>query len=557
MAAGCPVCGQRLPRGARVCDVCGQPIPSADAAEFTPGDLAPTAGLQQEVVAVDGSDRTTSQVVGGTSERVPSRRGRALIVAGAVLVALGFSAGFVAFRAPGPQTRDGTAYGLARLSADPGLRWQQPLAQVAPDLGCPTAPAQDIPSADACSITASAIVHDVVVVAVQRAQQAELVGLARADGAVRWHKRAPAGSTYDCMVTGGRLWCLTTPLIYQVIKRVPPRGGVPVFSTIPERSAAYHSAALARLEPMTGAVLHSASVPGSGQGVGFAGTGTGGFYVLGRESQNAGTVVRFSARGAAQWSHPIDLIDREPNFSSLTGKVTTPQVYELNGQALVSLAEVAGRQAVFTIAGGLPVRSAPGHVVTVLAGTVVGQVGNSVLMIGGHVVPENAVAVLSADDRSPGEPVLVTRFSAPHDDSPYDATLAAFETRTASDPLRATHLLQVGDEPVAYCSGVIITLAAGALAGYDAASGERRWVAGDLDGAELQVRCSGSQVVVANEYQAVAFSLEDGAQAWSITYPLGSLVTNGGYGDPADGLVAGPSDDTGLPTGTTSMSYLR
>lgn len=557
MAAGCPVCGQRLPRGARVCDVCGQPVTCTGAAESTPGELAPTAGLQQDVGAVDGSVRATAQVVSGTGARVPSRRGRALIVAGAVLVALGVSAAYVAFRVPGPQTRDGTAYGLTRLSADPGLRWQQPLTQVAPDLGCPSAPAQDMPSANACSITASSIVHDVVVVAVQRAQQAELVGLARVDGAVKWHKRAPAGSTYDCMVTGGRLWCLTTPLIYQVLKRVPPSGGVPVFSTIPERSAAYRSAVLSRLEPGTGAVLHSAAVPGSGQGVGFAGTGSGGFYVLGRMSQNAGMVVRFSARGAEQWSHPIDLINRKSNVSNVTGNVTTPQVHELNSQALVSLAEVAGRQAVFTIAGGVPVRSAAGHVVTVLAGTVVGQVGNSVLRIAGRSVPENAVAVLSADDRSAGEPVLVTRFSAPQRDSPYDSILAAFETRAVSDPLRATHLLQVGDEPVAYCSGVIVTLAAGALAGYDAASGERRWVAGDLDGAELQVRCSGSQVVVANEYQAVAFSLQDGAQAWSITYPLGSLVTNGGYGDPADGLVAGPSDDTGLPTGTTSMSYLR
>lgn len=534
MAADCPVCGQPPSRRAQVCEVCGEPIG-----------------------AIKSTDRTTREALSGTSGLVRPGRVRLLTLTGLVIVGLALSATYVALRSPEPPTRDGTAYGVARLSAEPGLRWQHPLAQVAPDLRCPTALALDMPSADACSITASSVVQGIVIVAVQRAQQAELVGLARADGVVKWRKRAPSGSTYDCMVMSGLLWCLTTPLTYQVIKKEAPSDGIPVVNISAQRSAAYRSAALTRLEPTTGAVLHSSAVPGSGVGVAFAGVGLDGFYVLGRGSQTVGTVARFSAQGGALWSRAITLIDRESNFSTLTRKVVSPQVHELFGRALVSLAEVAGRQAVFTIARGAPVPSGAGHVVTVLGATVVTQVGGSALSIGGRMIPENAVAVLSADDRSRGEPVMVTRFSAPDPASTDGLTLAAFATRAAVDPLRATHPLQIGDEPVAYCSGVIVTLAAGALAGYDAATGVRRWVAGDLDGANLQVRCSGSQVVFANEYQAVAFSLENGAQTWSITYPLGSLVTNGGYGDPGDGLVAGPTDDAGLPTGTTSMSYLR
>ncbi|MEO8749582.1 MAG: hypothetical protein ABI384_04220 [Allobranchiibius sp.] len=483
---------------------------------------------------------------------------RWMVAAGVVVLSVSLSASYVALRSTPPRVPDGVAYGRVRLSSDPGLRWQRNFEQIAPDLGCPTAVTQDNPSVDACSVTASATVDGLVVVAVQRSQRAELVGLATRDGSVKWRRQSPTGSTYDCMVTGGRLWCLSVPLFYPVIEHNTPNGATDgSFDVLPRRSAAYRSASLVRLEPTTGAVVAGSPVPGSGVGAAFAGVGRGGFYVLGRGPTPAGTVVRYSGRGEMQWSHRVTLVLLQSSSSTLTRRVATPQVHELQGRALVSLAQVAGRQAAFTVVGGAPVRSAVGHIVTVLGRTVVSQVGSGTLRVDGHEIPENALAVLSADDRSGGEPLLVTQFSAVDPNGPGAAGSAGFTLRSPPHPTVGGHSLQARDQPVAYCAGVVLTLADGAVAGYDSVSGVRRWTAGVLDGADLQVRCNGSQVVFANSYQATAFSLDSGTQIWTVSYPLGSIVTGGGFGDPPQGLLAGPSNNTGLPTGTTSVSYLR
>lgn len=557
MTAVCPVCGQRLPGGARVCNVCGEPICETDSAHSVPQALAPTAGLAQDIDAPaparGGRDGSTSALAW-----LPVQL-RLLLLVSLVIVGLALAATYAALRSPPQRWPDGAAFGVARMSAYPALRWQAALTQIAPDLRCPRAASQDNPSLDACSVTASATVQDVVVVAVQRSQQAELVGLRRADGAVKWRKQAPAGSTYDCLVTDGRLWCLTVPLIYQVIQKDPPVAGVAHDFTISrQRSAAYRGAALTRLEPSTGQVLHTSAAPGSTQSVAFAGVGIGGFYVLGHGSSAAGTVVRFSDRGEAQWSHPVTLVQPPSSVSVLRGSLATPEVYELGGRVLVSLSEVAGRQVVFRLTDGAPVRSDPGHIVSVLGGTVVTQVGSGALRIGQYEVQENAVAVLAADDRSAEEPVLTTRFTDSGLDRSIGAGVAGFVARSPSDPIGDRHLMQAQDQPVAYCAGVVLTLAnGGVLAGYDPASSARRWVGSVLDDTDLQVRCVGSQVVFATGYSATAFSVHNGAQTWSLTYPLGSILTGRGYGDPGDGLVAGPSNDNVLPTGTTSVSYLR
>lgn len=560
MAMACPVCGRRRRRSARRCDICGEPVAAGTTVSAL---LASTAG-RGYLVAGDDADTTPDAAESvrdrpdGNTARKLSRGSRWMVAAGLVVLSLSLSTTYVALRSTLPQVPDGVAYGRVRLSSDPGLRWHRDVAQIAPDLGCPAAVTQDNPSADACSVTASTTVDDLVVVAVQRAQRAELIALATRDGAVKWRRRAPAGSTYDCMVTGGRLWCLSVPLFYPVIERTIPNGATDgSFDVFLRRSAAYRSADLVRLEPSTGAVVAGSPVSGSGAGAAFAGVGRGGFYVLGRGQEPAGTVVRYSGRGDMQWKHRVTLVLRQSSSSTLTRKVAAPQVHELQGRALVSLAQVAGRQAVFTVLGGVPVASAFGHVVTVLDRTVVSQVGSGTLMVDGHAIPQNALAVLSADDRSGGEPLLVTRFSAFESDDSGAAESAGFTLRSPSQPAVGGHRLPAQDQPVAYCAGVVLTLADGAVAAYDSASGVRRWTAGMLDGADVQVRCNGSQVVFANSYQATAFSLDSGTQTWTVAYPLGSIVTGGGYGDPPQGLLAGPSNNTGLPTGTTSVSYLR
>lgn len=552
MATDCVVCGRRLSRKARVCNVCGEPTDPSGSAGYARA-LAASAAAQQDVAAVAEPDHTAGQLTDGTTR---PRRVRLLLLAGVVTVVLALSGTYAALRSAPPRAPDGAAYGVVQLSADPGLRWQHPVAQVAPELRCPTA-ATEAASAtyQLCSVTTSATVGDTVVVSVQRSQHAELVGLARADGEVKWHKSAPAGSTYNCMVLNKRLWCLTVPLIYQVVTNDSPIADTDsLFSSGPRRSASYSSAVLTRLEPSTGAILNSSPVSGSTAGAAFVGIGFGGFYVLGRGSDSAGTVIRFSMNGAPQWNHLLTLV--QPRKGLL---VPNPQVYERAGAALVSFGEVAGRQAVFSVEGGTPVRSASGHVVTVVGGIIVTQTGSTVLSIGPRKVPENAVAALPADDRSTAEPVLSYRFSDA-DPDPYslnDPTPPTVVVRAPADPLRTTHRLQEGDEPIAYCGGVIVSAMTNVYSGINPTSGARVWVVVGDAGLNPQIRCTGSEVVIANEYRATAISVKNGAQVWSVSYPVGSAVTDSGYGDPEDGLVVGPSRDAGIGANTTSLSYLR
>ncbi|MEO8751030.1 MAG: PQQ-binding-like beta-propeller repeat protein [Allobranchiibius sp.] len=533
MARSCPVCGQRLPRKARVCGVCGEPIRATSSqAPFTV--LAPTAGLQQAAGGgAEVADFDQLQRWSGADRAHPSRA-RLLVLTVVVVLGLALGATYAALRSAPPRVPDGAAYGVVRVSSSPKVRWQHPLAQIAPDLRCPTVVTPTPPIADPCVVTASATVADVVVVSVQRSQQAELVGLSKADGGVTWHRRAPAGSTYDCMVLNKRLWCLTVPLAYQPL------------SGRPQLSAAYRSAVLTGLDPTTGVVLRSSPIPGSSVAAAFAGVGVrpSGFYVLGRDSNSAGTVVRFSVNGTPQWNHLVTVIQPQGSFSGITGEEASPQVHELAGRALVSLSEVGGRAAIFAVQKGTPIRSAPGHVLTVIDQSVVTQVGRGQMSIGNRKVADNAVSVLSADDRSPGEPVLTTQFST-----------GSFVTRAPTDPVHNAHHLHTGEEPVAYCGGVIVTSMRGVFAGYDPTSGAGRWATVFDGGTYPQIRCTHDSVVITNDSRASGFSLTAGAQLWTADYPNGSRLTSSGYGDPQDGVVAGPANFLTNPS--TSLSYLR
>ncbi len=417
----CPVCGQRLPRKARVCGICGEPI-NATSVASTSMVLAATAGLQQ---AASMADSDTAAVSPSNGPAWP-RRARFAVLAGAVVVGLALIATYAALRSAPPRVPDGAAYGVVRVSSDPQLRWQHPLAQIAPGLRCPTVVRSTDPIADACVVTASATVADVVVVSVQRSQQSELIGLSGANGAIRWHMRAPAGSTYDCMTLNKALWCVTVPLIYQAVTDKSPVAGTNSLSNSgPRFSAAYRSAVLTGLDPATGVVLRSSPIPGSNVSAIFAGAavGSNGFYVLGLGSNFAGTVMRFSVNGTPQWKHVVS-VPPQLSSSRITGQFAGPQVHEVAGRALVSLSEVGGRQAVFAVQGGTPIRSAPGHVVTVIDGVVVSQIGDGLLSIDNRKVADNAVPVLSVEDRSTGESVLTT-----------SSFTGGFTTRAPTDPL--------------------------------------------------------------------------------------------------------------------------
>lgn len=564
----CSVCGRRAARGAVACATCGEPFAGSETVSRV---LATTAGRSDGAGAADlGGEQLGDAPDGNGSDGSivgrSSRSLRWLVVASVLTVCFSLSATYVALREAPQHIPDGNASGQVRLSSDPQVRWQHPLNEVAAALGCPTAlPSSSSPedpgglsAKDLCSVTSSAIAGDLVIVAVQRSQRAELVGLARETGSILWHRTAPAGSTYDCLVTTGRLWCLTVPLFYQVVDNTSPiDGDQSSFSSHSERSAAYRGATISRVDVATGAILHNSQVAGAPEGAAFAGVGSGGFYVLGHGLQDEGTVARYSMGGQAQWSHPVSLVRLQSSFSLVTGQVARPQVNELRGRALVSLAQVAGRQAIFAVAGGAPVNAGAGHVVTVLDTTVVTQVGDGALTVGTRRIPENATAVLSADDRTRGEPLLATVFPFPDPSGQDGPVSTAYVARSPSDPVAAPRRLSPDDQPIVICGGVIVTLGSAVLAGYDAATGVRRWVADGAAGNDVQARCTDSQVVLANGYRISGYSLQSGANAWTLSIPVNSSIGDSRSGDPSDGMVVGLSGELNPPGDRGGLSYLR
>lgn len=215
MPRTCSVCGRRAARGAGVCATCGEPFA---ASETVSRKLATTAGRSDIAgVAVAGlgseqpADGSVGDVSDGSAAPRSSQSPRWLVVASALIVCLALSATYAALRAAPQRIPDGNADGQVQLSSEPKVRWQLPLTAIAPDLDCPAAPVsstspQDpggLMAADTCAVTSSATAGDVVVLAVERSQRVELVGLARSTGAVMWHRATPAGATYDCMVTRG------------------------------------------------------------------------------------------------------------------------------------------------------------------------------------------------------------------------------------------------------------------------------------------------------------------------------------------------------------------
>lgn len=142
--ARCQVCRQRLARDSQACDMCGEPVRA-----HHDGDLGAAVSTQHPDLVIDPEpDRSIVSDVEGADAggrdaadlgTAPARRGRRKrkLVAGGVLVAL--IAATTAYVTSRDDTRktDGAAYGVVRLSSDPGPRWQVQLAAVAPVLGFP------------------------------------------------------------------------------------------------------------------------------------------------------------------------------------------------------------------------------------------------------------------------------------------------------------------------------------------------------------------------------------------------------------------------------------
>lgn len=510
----CSVCHHRVTRGEQACPICGEPV-----ARVSRGGPKPAVGA-----------RVISR------PRLSRRRPR-LIAGGVLLVGLSVTGVFVIHGRSGSTGPPDAAYSVARLASDPGARWQRPLGEVAPGLRCGSASATNDPGNDVCTVVDSAVTTAAAVVVVRKGARSELVGLARENGTVRWRRTAPAGSSYRCLTVEGRLWCLTTPAPGSAFFAVARRGESQA-GAMPQVAGGYRGSTLTEVRPETGATVRSTKVPGSQRSAQFGGIGRRGLYVIAGSTATGTTVLRYSDRGALQWSRSVTVtadIVRIPDF----GGVPPVRVIEQAGKSYVSAAQIGDRQTVFTTKSGAPVAAGVGHVASLVGAQIVTQVGSGALLVDGTPLRDNRLADLAADDRSDGEPLLTAHFTDSGAQFPA-LSPAAIRTPTAPDPALA--MMKVEDSPTAFCGGVVIGHALRAVSGYDGRTGRRLWGVGLDEGSSLQILCDRSKVVVADGTRVTAYAVRDGAQKWSVPLPKGSRLSVDGFGDSASALLAVPSE---------------
>lgn len=480
-------------------------------------------------------------------------------IAGVLVMALAAVATYLVQRGAGPGPIDGGSYAVARLSSDPGPRWQVPLARLAPGLGCPPDSGNLNPRVDLCSVHAATVVGDTVVLDVQREQRAELIGAASEGGAVRWHRAAPAGSTYDCSAIAERLWCTTGPLQYSVLKPDPGYAGL--FDVIERQSAGFTRSSLIEIDPRTGAVLHDARIAGSASGAMIGGIGKTGLYVVtgSTDTERAPLrILRYTTDGTLAWGHDVRFVNGGPTPAPTQDRPPPVRVFEVGGSAYVTATEVAGRQAVFDVATGELTGGGPGHVVTVTADTAVTQQGSAGLTIGGTEVGDQVVAGLAADDRSSGEPVLTTRVGWESTDRPNGdlPPTSPYAIRSVSEPGASRGSIEAEDIPLAFCDGVVLSTGNQTVSGYDSRTGRQVWTSARAGGPDPHARCSGSKLLVVAGAGVTAYDVYTGSRSWAVAIPQGADLIGAELGDPGLGLVLGPTNRTIVGV-TTTVTFMR
>jgi len=415
---------------------------------------------------------------------------------------------------------------------------------------------------DLCAVTSSVASDDTVVVSVQREQRAELVGLSTIDGTVRWHRSAPAGSTYDCLAVQKRLWCTTSALEYSVVTSDPGYPQLPDVLTKP--SAQFSASTLTEIEIRTGAELHAVTIPRSAGGAQVGGIAADGLYIVAGATDPQNTrlrISRYTADGMLTWEHDVTRIEGAPDPPGFTHRRTpVPRVFEVTGKAYVTSAEVAGRQAVFDIESGKSTGGGPGHVVTVVSNTAITQRGTAGLDVGGTAIADQIAAGLIADDRSAAQPIL-TSLAQQSTDGPVDGSQpsSSFSIRSMSDPGRSRGSTGPEEFPLAYCDGVVIATSRSGTNGYDPRTGDRIWGIPLSGNPGLKVWCGGSKLIAADGLTYTAYDVHNGRRSWSVTGPEGGDVIGSGYrdlGDPATGLLFGPQSLSEVGV-STALTYVR
>ncbi len=550
----CPVCRQRLLRASealQACEVCGEPVVSDV-------DLA---------VGAEGRGRFA----------VSRRRG--LLAAGVVVGLVAATTIYLTSR-DNNGNPDAAAYGILKLSSDPGVRWRVQLARIAPDLGCPTKPGGIDEDIAFCSATDAVVTGDMVVVAVQRQQRAELVAVST-DGAVRWHRSAPAGSTYDCLARKRRVWCVTRPLSYTVLTPTTSIDSADPAATrsytiATKRSELFAGSSLSEIDPRTGTLRHTTPISWSSDDAAIAGVATDGLYVVAGLPENDRAtlrVMRYSREGALAWTREVYFTKNGmtmlPGFES----PAPVRVFETGGSAYVTAAEVAGRQAIFDAGTGKPSGAESGHVVTVTRDAIVTQRGSGGLTMGGVGVGDSVVAGLAADDRSAGEPVSTGAGGwepqdlqnpgegADADGSTSNPKHKPIVLRSMPDLRRSAATIDADDLPLAFCDGVLVSISpagfgSGQFSGLNPRDGKPRWSGPSPVGFASQTRCAGPTVVLTDGRQVAGVDLKSGRNGWTADLPGDVVMLGGGIGDPGEGVLLGPQD-TGHGATATTLTFVR
>ncbi len=476
----CGNCGARAVEGARFCGECGTAMGAAPAdfgssvTQVAPLRAPSTPEVKGAALPRTPAARTTTSwntpepaAAGAGNSAAASqprpdgtrRRGRGSLLwaaAGTVAVLAAGSVAAYAFWPNGESAAPGAAAGQVTLSAQPAMKWQKGIAQIAPALGCPATSSSTSDGSDGSTSGAScwmdvAQIGDRTVATVtktaydsdtsQTSVDLAMVGLDDA-GNTKWTVTLPADHRVQCFGGSDRLWCLSTE---QDLSSYGSDG-----STSDPAPAQLLTYGLT-----DGKQVATATVPGGAESVTLAGATPDAAYVSATadSASHTYTISKVGPDGKIGWSRILGLSDD-----------STPQVEVRGGRAYVLGVSSAGHQVILDDSSGTPVEGAgTGQVIGLVGDTVVARpIDGGSLSVGQTPVGQDSLGTVWVYDSTP--PLLLGSKNG-------DTTTYQLVDKDKPATIKA----QVQGTPAAFCGGRLITQNSNSLYGLDPKDGSIAW----------------------------------------------------------------------------------
>ncbi|GAB3582653.1 hypothetical protein GCM10027579_12760 [Calidifontibacter terrae] len=463
----------------------------------------PAASYTPAADAVPAAPRTAAK--GGN--------GRLWGVAGAVAVVAAGSLAAYAFWPRGAAAADpGAAAGAVTLSAQPALKWQRTMAQIAPSLGCPATTSSDSSSSGSeptCSVSAvqdgdltlASVSKSVYDSGTGSSTSTQVFAGVDSSGGTKWTIAVPQGRSFQCVAGTDRLWCLSTA------DTSSADSGSSGSSTDSSSSGGSDAppAQLITYGLSDGKQVATIPVTGGSQAVAFAGMSPTAVYVSATpdSGSNTYTLSKISQEGKTSWSRIVAV---SPD-SALSAQLRSGRLYLVG-------ADSGGRQVILDDATGAPTADAgAGQVVGLVGDTVVSRpVSGGSLSVGKNPVGQSEFAAVWIHDAT--APLILGSRSG-------DTT--SWQVVDPAKPAVVKYQLQ--GSPVAYCGGRLVTSMSDTYYGLDPEDGSIKWTQPGKDVSGLW--CSGGSVVLRRGALLVGIDRDKGTEKFQSALPSGQDSSGG------------------------------